>query len=233
MLGFGDYTGIDLAQESRGLVPSIEYFNRRYGKNGWTKGNLANLAIGQGELLVTPLQLAQFSMILANKGVYHRPHLADYMYNYSNNSIVKFPLETKYVTGISDEVYDIIREGMRQVCDGGTGALGKVPGIEMGGKTGTAQNPHGDTHAWYMAFAPYELPEVAIAVIIENGGGGGAVAAPLARKFLEKYFFNRLIPRYYAKKDTTEETRIDSSEMPLNIDAFQPLEILFPRESEE
>lgn len=233
MFGFGTQTGIDLAQESRGLVPSVEFFNNRYGVNGWTKGNLANLAIGQGELLVTPLQLAQFVMILANKGVYHRPHLVDHMYNYSNGSTVKFPIETRYVTGISDDVYDVIREGMRQVCDGGTGWLGKVPGIEMAGKTGTAQNPHGDTHAWFMAFAPYELPEVAISVIVENAGGGGAIAAPIARKFLEKYFYNRLIPRYVAVKDTVEEEVSDSTSIPFNIESFQPLEILFPRESED
>jgi penicillin-binding protein 2 len=84
-----------------------------------------------------------------------------------------------------------------------------------------------------MAFAPYELPEVAVAVIVENGGGGGAVAAPIARKFLEKYFFNRLIPRYYAAKDTMTAEAVDSSEVPFDLEAFQPLEILYPRETED
>jgi len=232
MLRFGTQTEIDLAQESRGLVPSVDFFNRRYGVNGWTKGNLANLAIGQGELLVTPLQLAQFAMIMANKGVYYRPHLVEHMYDYSSRRNVKFPSDTRYVTGISDEVYDVIREAMRQVCDGGTGWLGKVPGIEMAGKTGTAQNPHGDSHAWFMAFAPYEFPEVAVAAIIENAGGGGAVAAPIVRKVLEKYFFNRLIPRWVAKPDTTEEEQTDSLELPINFESFQPLESLFPQEIE-
>ncbi len=227
MFGFGSLTGIDLPNESNGLVPTTEFFNRRYGLNGWTRGNLANLAIGQGELLVTPLQLTQFAMILANKGVYHAPHLVDHIYNYSTKSTVQFPSDAKYVTGVSDEVYDIIREGMRQVVDGGTGWLGKVPGIEMAGKTGTAQNPHGDSHAWFMAFAPYERPEVAISVIIENGGGGGAIAAPIARQFLEKYFYNRLIPRYIPKK-ATDGLLPNSDLAPFNIDLIQPMQILSP-----
>lgn len=229
MLRFGYKTGIDLPNESRGLVPTFEYYNRIFGENGWTRGNLANLAIGQGELLVTPLQLAQFAMILANRGVYHTPHLVDHIYNYAKRSTTDFPLETHYVTGVSNEVYDFVREGMRQVVDGGTGWLGKVPGIEMAGKTGSAQNPHGDTHAWFMAFAPYEIPEVAVAVIAENAGGGGAVAAPMARKFLEMYFYNRLIPRYVAKKDTVEAAESDSLVIPFNIQAPDPIEILYPQ----
>ena len=112
--------------------------------------------------------------------------------------------------------------------DGGTGWYGKVPGIEMGGKTGTSQNPHGDSHAWFMAFAPYDNPEVAISVIIENGGGGGAVAAPLARKFLEMHFFGKLIPRPVAKKQAQP---IDSIIAPLNMESFEPIEIIDSEES--
>jgi len=85
----------------------------------------------------------------------------------------------------------------------GTGWQGAVPGIDVAGKTGTAQNPHGDDHAWFIAFAPYEDPVIAMAVIVENGGGGGAIAAPIARKCMEKFFYGKLLPRTYAKKDTT------------------------------
>jgi penicillin-binding protein 2 len=232
MFGFGARTGIDLPNESKGLVPSTEYFNKRYPK-GWTRGNLANLAIGQGELLVTPLQLAQFAMILANKGVYHTPHLVDHIYNYSTHSTTKFPVDTKYITGISDDVYYVVREGMRAVVNGGTGWLGKVPGIEMAGKTGSAQNPHGDTHAWFMAFAPYDFPEVAIAVVVENAGAGGGVAAPIARKFLEKYFYNRLIPRAVAKKDTTDQINADSLTIPFDFNEIQPIQLFNAGENED
>ncbi|HES59981.1 MAG TPA: penicillin-binding protein 2, partial [Caldithrix sp.] len=207
---FGSPTGIDLPNENSGLVPTEEYFNRVFGEGGWTKGNLANLAIGQGELLTTPIQLAQFAMILANKGVYYKPHLVDQIYDYSTRKITKFPIQTEYIHGISDDVYNIVREAMRMVCDGGTGWLGKVPNIETAGKTGSAQNPHGQTHAWFIGFAPFEKPEIAIAVIVENGGGGGAIAAPMARKFMETYFYGKLIPRPVVKADTTEIPAVET-----------------------
>jgi penicillin-binding protein 2 len=203
MFLFGDPTGIDLPNESRGLVPTYDYYIKKYGPNGWTRGNLANLAIGQGELLTTPLQMAQLAMFIANRGVVHRPHIANYLYDKNNNERFSFPTETNYIQGISEEVYALIRESMRQVVAKGTGWLGSVPGIEVAGKTGTSQNPHGEDHAWFIGFAPYEDPVIAVAVIVENGGGGGAVAAPIASKCMEKFFYDRLLPRVYAKKDTT------------------------------
>jgi len=220
---FGSTTGIDLTSENKGLVPTVDYFNRVYGVNGWTRGYLANLAIGQGELLTTPLQLGQFAMILANKGVYHTPHMVDHIYDYSAHEIIDFPLDNQYITGISDDVYDVVRDGMRMVCDGGTGWLGKVPGIETAGKTGSAQNPHGDTHAWFIGFAPYENPEIAIAVVAENAGGGGAIAAPIARKFMEIYFFGKIIPRPVAKKDSADLYNIDSLINPFDISPIRPI----------
>ncbi len=193
LFGFGSRTGIDLPNESKGLVPTREYYNRRYGVNGWTSGHLANLAIGQGELLTTPLQIAQFVTILANRGFYYSPHLTDHFYEYDPPQIIDYQTERMEVPGIDADVYEVVLEGMRQVMAGGTGRQGKVEGIEMAGKTGTAQNPHGKSHAWFMAFAPFVNPEIAIAVILENSGGGGANAAPLARKVLEKHFFGHEI----------------------------------------
>ena len=226
ILGFGQKTGIDLPNEKPGLVPTVAYFNRIFGKDGWTRGNLANLAIGQGELLVTPLQLAQFAMILANKGLYHPPHLADHLYNYQTRKNVKFPVKSKYAKGVSSEVFDVVREGMHQVVNGGTGWRGKVPGIDMAGKTGTAQNPHGDPHAWFMAFAPYEHPEVAIAVVLENAGSGGSHAAPIARKFLEMYFYHKLIPRPVVKKDSLKtETGLSPIQI-VPVDSLGPLPVI-------
>jgi penicillin-binding protein 2 len=224
MLQFGKITGIDIPNENNGLVPTVKYFNKAFGVNGWTKGHLANLAIGQGELLTTPLQIAQFAMILANNGVYHKPHLVDHIYQYNTRKDVRFPTETQYIRGISNDVYQFVREGMKDVVHGGTGWLAKVKGIDMAGKTGSAQNPHGDTHAWFMAFAPYDNPEIAISVIIENGGGGGAVAAPIARKFLEMYFYGKVLPRPVV---TVDSSSIDQSGL-LGVpdpDALQPLAI--------
>ncbi len=222
MMRFGSKTGIDLPNENAGLVPSREYFDKVFGKNGWTRGNLANLAIGQGELLTTPLQIAQLAMIMANRGVYYVPRLVDHIYEYDSGRTVDFPVETKYITGISQEVYDIVREGMHQVVNGGTGWQARVPGIDMAGKTGTAQNPHGEAHAWFMGFAPYEHPQVAIAVVVENGGGGGAVAAPIARLFLEKYFYGKILPRPVIKKDSTNTEQVIPV-APINIEALNPM----------
>jgi penicillin-binding protein 2 len=225
MFKFGSMTMVDLTNENKGLVPTVDYFNRVFGENGWTRGNLANLAIGQGELLTTPIQLAQFTMILANKGVYYKPHFVDHVYNYSTREEIKFPIQTEYIRGIDDEVYDIVREAMRMVCDGGTGWLGKVPGIETAGKTGSAQNPHGPTHAWFIGFAPFDKPEIAIAVIVENGGGGGAIAAPIARKFMEYYFFGKMIPRPVYKDKTEELPSVETMFNPIDIEPIMPTHI--------
>jgi penicillin-binding protein 2 len=224
MFLFGEPTNIDLPNESRGLVPTLDYYMKAYGPNGWTKGNLANLAIGQGELLTTPLQMAQFAMILANKGVVHRPHIANYLYDKENGKRYFFPTQTDYIKGVSDEVYDLIREAMHNVVKHGTGWHGSVPGIEVAGKTGTSQNPHGEAHAWFIAFAPYEDPVIAIAVIVENGGSGGAVAAPIAGKCMEKFFYNRILPRAVAKKDTTAVDSLDNI-IPMDLQNIDRLRI--------
>ena len=224
LLLFGEPTAIDLPDESRGLVPTFDYYIKKYGPNGWTKGNLANLAIGQGELLTTPLQMAQLAMFIANKGVVHRPHIANYLYDKNSDERLAFPTETSYIQGISDDVYELIRDAMRQVVARGTGRGGAVPGIAVAGKTGTAQNPHGKDHAWFIAFAPYEYPLIAIAVIVENGGGGGAIAAPIARKCLEKFFYGRILPRATVRKDTTSVDTLQTLP-PIDLDAIDRLRI--------
>lgn len=184
---FGQLTGIDIYGEKRGLVPSNAYFNKIYGKNGWTKGNLANLAIGQGELLVTPLQMAQFAMIIANKGFFYRPHVRKYFYDKLERRKIFYPVKKYKIQGVDTEVYDFVREGMFKVVHEGTGRAANIKGFNVAGKTGTAQNPHGKSHAWFIGFAPYENPKLAFSVVVENGGSGGAVAAPIIRKLLRKY----------------------------------------------
>lgn len=225
LLYFGDRTGIDLPNENKGLVPTLEYYNQKYGKKGWTKGILANLAIGQGELLTTPLQMAQLAMIMATSGVLHTPHLLDYMQDKQTGERIYFPVQTKYTKGVSKKVYDILRIGMRQVVDGGTGWRGGVYGIDVAGKTGTAQNPHGESHAWFIGFAPFENPVIALSILVENGGGGGAVAAPLANYILEKYFYKQILPRAVPKQDSPFY-KPDSFYVPFEIPDIQPLEIM-------
>ncbi len=186
---FGQKTGVELTNENSGLVPSREYYDRVYGKNRYTQGMLANLAIGQGELLVTPLQMAQFTTILANKGTLHHPHLGLSLFDPVKKQRHELDFGTERISGIDSSVYDFVLKGMREVVDGGTGWRAGLYGIQVAGKTGTAQNPHGKSHAWFIGFAPYQNPEIAVAVVIENGGSGGGVAAPIAGAFLKKYFF--------------------------------------------
>ena len=215
---FGRTTGIDLPNETKGLVPTVEYFNKRYGRIGWTKGNLANLAIGQGELLTTPLQMAQFAMILANKGTSYTPHITDYLYDKVNSTRIYFPTKANHVEGISDKTFEFIRTAMFNVVNGGTGGQAAVRGIQVAGKTGTAQNPHGEDHAWFITFAPLNNPVIAMAVLIENGGSGGAIAAPIAGLCLEKFFYNQILPRVYAAKNTVKSDSLDA-ETPIKRDA--------------
>ncbi len=215
---FGRTTGIDLPNETKGLVPTVEYFNKRYGRIGWTKGNLANLAIGQGELLTTPLQMAQFAMILANKGTAYTPHITDYLYDKVNSTRIYFPTKTTHVEGISEKTFEFIRTAMFNVVNGGTGGQAAVRGIQVAGKTGTAQNPHGDDHAWFITFAPLNNPAIAMAVLIENGGSGGAIAAPIAGLCLEKFFYNQILPRVHAARDTVKSDSL-KADTPIKRDA--------------
>ncbi len=191
--GFGSPTGIDLSGESAGLVPDKAYLDKTYGKNGWTNGMLLNLGIGQGDLLVTPLQMAQFAMILANRGTYFRPHLIQRVYDPETRQYTKHNPQPKTVAGVSPRTYEVIAEGMYKVVneERGTGRASYLPDYQVAGKTGTAQNPHGEDHAWFIGFAPYENPQVVVCVLVENGGGGGANAAPIARKLFRQFFDDR------------------------------------------
>ncbi len=216
---FGKKTGIELTNENPGLVPSVEYYNRVYGPGKWTKGMLANLAIGQGEVLVTPLQMAQFVSVMANRGTLIKPHLGLKLVDPITGIQDVISPKTVTVTDVKLSVMDVILEGMRQAVDGGTGARAAIYGIPSAGKTGTAQNPHGKDHAWYIGFAPFEESEIAICVIVENGGSGGGISAPIAGQYLKRYFhyqgrydyeMDRKMWAAAAKKDSLQAAARDS-----------------------
>lgn len=193
-LGFGKLTGMDILEESPGLMPSTAYMDRRYGVNGWTRGFLPSLGIGQGELGVTPLQMAVYAMLLANRGAYHQPHTVRAVVDRQRNTVDTVLYQTRTLK-ISERSWNIVREGMRRVVQeqGGTGGMARIPNMEAGGKTGTAQNPHGKDHAWYVGFAPFDNPRIAMAVLVENAGFGGSMAAPVAGKCMERYL-RRILP---------------------------------------
>lgn len=213
--GFGMPTGIDTGEETNGLLPSTEYYNNRYGKGKWTQGNLVSLAIGQGELGVSPLQMARYVAALANGGTLHQPHAVRFMNNKRTNTIEEVP-HAQTPVNMSAATMELIREGMRRVVQepGGTAGLARVKGIESAGKTGTAENPHGEDHAWYVGFAPFENPTIAIAVMLENSGYGGSKAAPLAGMVVEKYLYRQLrrpVPRPVPPKADSVKTLTQSS----------------------
>jgi penicillin-binding protein 2 len=197
--GFGSKTGIDILEEDPGLLPSAEYFDRVYGKGRWTQGYLISLSIGQGDVGVSPLQMAAYAMALANKGQYFRPHVIQSIVNRETKHAEEFPASSRTLS-ISGNVWDIIREGMYRCVNepGGTGGAARVQGISVSGKTGTAENPHGKDHAWFVGYAPADNPKIAICVLVENAGYGGAFAAPIAGLCIEKYLYGDFI-RYLPK----------------------------------
>ncbi len=188
MFGFGDRTGIDLPGEKRGVLPSEAFYDKRYGKGRWTKGYLVSLGIGQGEMSATPLQLANFAATIANNGIWHQPHLVSAYVDSRTAQRVPLTYETRKIP-VSQHAFDVVKQGMIGVVAQGTGAQARLAGITVAGKTGTAQNPHGQDHAWFICFAPAEQPKIAIAVLVENAGFGGSVSAPIARE-LVRYYVN-------------------------------------------
>lgn len=208
--GFGQLTNTDTGEETAGLLPSTEYYDSRYGKGKWTQGFLVSLAIGQGEVGVSPLQMVRYVAALANGGIVYRPHAVESIRNKETNKVEPVPHDSTLV-GLSPHVIELIRDGMQRVVQapGGTGSLARIPGVISGGKTGTAENPHGKDHAWYIGFAPFDNPKIAVCVMLENSGFGGTKAAPLAGMVMEKYLYGELkrnMPRPAPTRTTAAKT---------------------------
>jgi len=192
IFGFGINTGIDIPEENPGILPTSKFMDKKIGKNMWHPvGTMVNLIIGQGELLVTPLQMARFAAIIGTKGKVAQPHFLKYVVDSYTDSITVNPVfEQSFIENIRNDVWDVVREGMRRVVNGekGTARSVRMNDIIVSGKTGTSENPHGEDHAWFIGYAPEEEPTIAIAVFVENGGGGGRVAAPIAGRIIREYF---------------------------------------------
>lgn len=185
--GIGVKLGLDLPYENRGSLPTVNYYDKIFGKGRWRSSTMISLGIGQGELGITPLQNANAICIIANKGFYYVPHIVKAIGGNPNDSLLKRFKEKKYAMVFDTAYYNIVIEGMSQVMEHGTAAASKIQGIDYCGKTGTAQNPHGKDHSVFVAFAPKENPQIAIAVTVENAGWGSQWAAPMASLMIEKY----------------------------------------------
>ena len=181
--GLGQQTGLNFEPgEYVGLLPSRQYYQER---DGWTLGHLLNLIIGQGAMLATPIQMARYTAAIANGGNLVTPHLSG------------LPPPKQHIDGISESTLNIVRRAMHRVVYGpqGTGWRLAIEGIDVAGKSGTAQVPNRENNsndAWFVAFAPYRDPEIAVAVVVEGGGGGGSTAAPVAREIIEAFHVQKV-----------------------------------------
>jgi len=186
-LMLSEKTGIDLPQERKGSYPDPAWYDRRFGAGRWSRGIILNLAIGQGEVIQTPVKLAQIAAFIANGGTLWRPHLirsvggndapapGDSMRQY-------IALDARSLAAVRDAMASVVSDPQ------GTGGQARVDSVTVAGKTGTAQNPHGKDHALFICFAPVDAPRIAVAVLVENAGHGSTAAAPIARKVLEAFF---------------------------------------------
>ena len=192
MFHFGMKTGMDISNENPGILPSEEYYNKRYGKR-WNIGYLVNLGIGQGEVNTTPLQMAAYAAAIANGGTYYRPHAVRAIIDQRSGAEKEIPLSPEKIP-VSDAVWGTVRNGMYRAVNGaGTGYAARVAGTRVAGKTGTAQNPPNPDHSWFLGFAPFDRPTIAVAVIVENGGFGGSNAAPIAGSMIRRYLFGPVL----------------------------------------
>ncbi len=182
--GIGVKIGVDMPHELKGMVPSIAFYDKFYGKHGWKASTIYSLGIGQGELGITPLQMANIMCIIANKGYYYTPHIIKKIGNKPNTTR---NLAQKHYVKIDQHYFDVVQNGMQRVVEAGTARIAKMDSIVVCGKTGTAQNPHGKDHSLFVAFAPRENPKIAIAIMVENAGFGATWAAPIASLMMEKY----------------------------------------------
>ncbi len=187
LFGFGEEAPTDILEQTPGLIPDSAYYNRAYPR-GWTAGYSINLGIGQGDMGVTPLQLARYVAAIANKGKLMPPHLVTKLEHPESYEVVYPTLPAPREIPIEEAHFDVVREGMKRVMEAGTGYWLQIPGIPSAGKTGTAQSPgRRKDNSLFIMFAPYDDPQIAIAVEVENAGFGATAAAPIASFMAELY----------------------------------------------
>ncbi len=203
--GLGKKLNTDLSHELAGIIYDADYYNKYYGKNKWKSYTIISMAIGQGELGFTPLQIANMVATIANRGYYKTPHIVKKI---MGKDSIDRRFFTKHYTNIKPEYYNYIVDGMELVVNAGTARSAFVPHITICGKTGTAQNPHGKDHSIFVAFAPKDNPKIAIAVYVENAGYGSTWAAPIASLMIEKYLTDS-ISRPYVEKRIIDANLID------------------------
>lgn len=186
--GFGRKSGIDISGELSGIAPSRAYYDKAFGQNRWSKLLILNIAIGQGEFIVTPLQLTQFYAGLANGGKVFKPHLLKEI-RYPGKAIQKIEPSLSFTLPFANNTISVLSRSLELVVQGDRGTAKGLRNkyYTIAGKTGTAQNPHGKDHSWFVGYAPSNDPKILVCALVENAGHGSEVAAPLAGKIIKRY----------------------------------------------
>lgn len=207
-LGYGYKLGVDLPGESRGFIPNAKFYNKIYGENRWSANTIISISIGQGEILATPLQIANLCAAIANRGWFVTPHVVKEI----QDTVLPAEFRDKRYPTIDRQHFEDVAEGMRMAVTGGTCRLANLKDIEVCGKTGTAQNPHGKDHSAFIGFAPYHDPKIAICVYLENAGFGATYGVPIGSLMIEKYLTDTIAPeRQYLEDRMFEANTIISS----------------------
>ena len=196
--GLGDRLGIDLPGEIRGNVPTVADYDNAYRPGAWKASTIITLAIGQDKLIVTPLQQANMMAAIANGGWWYVPHVVRQVE--STDSLLA-PFRRRRNSNFDPAVFPPVHEGMTRVVASGTGRMASVPGVIVGGRTGTAENPHGEDHSLFIAFAPVNNPTIAIATVVENAGWGGSWAAPICGLMIDYYLDGEIDPKNQWRED--------------------------------
>lgn len=201
-MGFGYKLGIDLSGEKRGLIPNAQYYDKAY-RGSWNALTVISIAIGQGEVLLTPLQIANLGATIANRGYFYTPHVVKKV----KGEQLEAKFREKHYTKASRMAYEYIVAGMRRAVTGGTCRAADRADYEVCGKTGTAQN-HGQDHSIFMGFAPMNNPKIAIAVYVENGGFGADYGVPIGALMMEQYIKGKLSPESEKRATDFQRRRI-------------------------
>lgn len=206
--GLGNKLGVDIPGEHTGLVPTPQRYNKVYGEGRWKSSTIISLAIGQGELGLTPLQMANMTAAIANRGYYYTPHFMKMIEADTTHYLDRYLQKNQ--TKVEQKYFDVVVEGLHQTVEQGTGRIAKIEGYEVCGKTGTVENPHGKDHSAFICFAPKVNPKIVVTVFVENSGFGSTYAAPIASLMMEKYLNDTISQkRLYLEKRMLETDLIN------------------------
>lgn len=217
--GLGQHNNIDIPNEVAGTIPDSTFFNRVLGEGQWGIGDQLSLGVGQGFVAVSPLQMALVAAQIGNGGYKVQPHFVSAIRESDGTMMLTNPKKEKIDWVDSDEIA-VVKNGMRRVVTDGSGRYyADLDSVKVAGKTGTAQNPHGQDHGWFISFAPVEDPKIAVAVLVENGGYGSISAAPIASLLIEQYLTGEIDRSYvYNYVKTFEPRKQETEEEQENLD---------------